>query len=194
MVKKSKSKEVELSIEKTLSNFYTVDNQTKKINEVIGKKLYKRAATIYWLNIVIFVILCIPTFLFFVSPLIIWLAGIKFEHKDFVEALKTAMIIGLPVTIVTALYGGLIFWALMTKVRKFSQNNHRIFVYMGITSLLLCIDDHIVTEIKNGYLMDPNLTYNINLGKGEICQFKLIKKFKFEITFGWTSDKTRTKY
>ena len=65
---------------------------------------------------------------------------------------------------------------------------------MGITSLLLCIDDHIVTEIKNGYLMDPNLTYNINLGKGEICQFKLIKKFKFEITFGWTIDKTRTKY
>ncbi|MCF0124542.1 MAG: hypothetical protein HUJ68_02090 [Clostridia bacterium] len=71
----------------------------------------------------------------------------------------------------------------MTRVRQFSQSNHRIYIYMGVTDVLLCIDDKIVLSIHSGYLMDPNLTYYIKLGNHQICRFTLIKKFKFEIDF-----------
>ena len=172
---------------------YLVDEKTKALTEAIGKKLYKTSAAIYWTNIVVFVLLCIGTFLFAVSPLLYWIFGGKGGEAQ-AKFFKTVVAIGIPFTVVTALYGGLVFWVLMTRVRQFYQNNHRVFVYMGVTTTIVCIDDKIMTYIKNGYLMDPNVTCFFKIDKDEICRFSMPGKYKFSIDFNWYSQKSYERF
>ena len=174
-------------------SFYLVDEKTKAVNKAIGKKLYKRAAAIYWSNVVFFVLLCIGAFIFVVAPLFLWLFGYKVNESN-TNWYKLIVTIGLPWTVVTALYGGLVFWVLMTKVRQFSEANHRIFIYMGVLVTIVCVDDKIITYIKNGYMMDPTCTCYFKLGKNEICRFRQKAKYDFKIDFNWYTSKTYERF
>lgn len=178
---------------KVSGSLYLVDEKTKAINQAIGKKLYKRAATIYWCNMVGFILLCIGEFAFAVAPLLLWLFGYKVAQEG-TNYYKLIVLIGIPWTIVTALYGGLVFWVLMTRVRQFSESNHNVFVYMGVLVTIVCVDDKIMTYIRNGYLMDPSVTCYFKLGKDEICRFQQIKKYSFQIDFNWFTSKTYERF
>ena len=160
---------------KVSESLYLVDEKTKAINKAIGKQLYKRSAIIYWTNMAIFVLLCIGEFLFVVAPLLLWLFGYQ-PKANGTNYYKVIVAIGIPWTIVAALYGGLVFWVLMTRVRQFSESNHNIFVYMGVLITIICVDDKIMTYIKNGYLMDPSCTCYFKKGEDEICSIKNIWK------------------
>ena len=194
--KQPKHKQVEDSLHKSKKqNLYcVVDQNTKELNDDLKKKLYKNANTIYWTNVAVFVVLCISVALFCLAPLIFWLVGLHDDNERLKNAYKTLVAYGVPCVCVTALYGGLVFWLLLPRIRIFEQNGHKVFIYMGVTTTILSIDNKIVTYVKCGYLMDPTATAYIRLPKGEICKYEQTKKFGFHIDFNWHNVNKHEKY
>ena len=166
------------------------NQEINSINELIGKKLARRSYTIYWFNLIIFIILCASCLLFFISPIIIWMCGLQFGSTEYTNALKIALAVGLPTLLITGLYDGLVFWVFMVKCCHLEHEGHKIHLYLGVRIVVLCVDERIVAYCKYGYFTVPTATWCAELDDGEMIRFQLQGKNKYELDINWYSDST----
>ena len=76
--------------------------EVNSVNELIGKKLNRRAYTIYWINMVIFIILCAGVFMFLISPIVLWILGHGPGSTTFTDKFKKVTIFGICFVVVAA--------------------------------------------------------------------------------------------
>ena len=166
------------------------NQEINSLNELLGKKLARRSYTIYWFNLIIFIILCASCLLFFISPVIIWMCGLQFGTEPYTRAFKIALAVGLPTLLITALYDGLVFWVFMVKCCRLEHAGHKIHLYLGVRIVVLCVDERIVAYCKYGYFTVPTATWCAELDDGEMIRFQLQGKNKYELDINWYSDST----
>ena len=163
-------------------------NEITTVKELFDKKLKKRSDAIYWSNITIFVVMCLAVFIFIISPLIIWMFGYDFGGPQFYSHFKIALAIGIPVLLISVLYGILVFWELMIKYTNFTYKKHDIYLYMGVEVVVLAIDNKVIACCKDNYFSTPNTTWWVRLEQAEFIRFETIRKHKYELDFNWYTD------
>ena len=87
------------------------EHHTKSGDFYNNAKFRKSAKAIFITNITIFAFLCTIIFIIIFLPLVVWLysKNSSVDYNTFMEYLTTCVLVGGPVILVTALYGGLAF-------------------------------------------------------------------------------------
>ena len=169
-----KKKKTELKDETLKGNFYS------------NKKFKKNAMTIFGINVAIFAILCTIVFVIVFLPLIMWLYSESgnITFNDFLSYLTVCVLVGGPVIVVTALYGGLLFWILLVRFVHFEHQGHKIDIYLGVKKIAFAVDGKMVGYAQHGVYSVPHVVWITEVDK---CGIKLevFKKndYKLEINY-----------
>ena len=183
-------------LEQLKKDFAVIDKkgEVNSLNELIGKKLNKRAYVIYWLNMAAFVFLCFGVFLYIVSPAILWIAGQGPGSSEFNDKFKTITIIGVCFIVAAALYGGLVFWVLLVKCIHITHDGHKIHLYLGARIIILCVDDRIVAYCKYGWFTVPPASWCADLGNDQMLHFAVKKKNEYDLDINWYTESSYERY
>ena len=194
---KTTTKEMEKLNLNELKKEFAINDKNGEINtlnDLIGKKLNRRAYTIYWVNMAVAIILCLASLLFILSPILIWIYGHSFGSSEYIHALKIALIVGLPTLVITALYLGLVFWVLMVKCAHLEHDGHKIHLYLGVRSIVLCVDERIIAYCKYGWFTVPTASWCAELDDTQMIRFQLQVKNKYQLDINWYSESTYERY
>ena len=144
-----------------------------------AKYLRKRAITILVINIIIFVLLCVVVFGVIIAPIIGWIYGLN-NTQTWQQYIIDVMWIGVPALVVTALYGGLLFWVLLVKFVHFEHKGHRVDLDLGVKSIVLCVDEKVIAYVSHGFYSCPSAVWHTKIGD-EHLKFEIFKKNSYKI-------------
>lgn len=180
-----------------LKKDFAVNDKKEKItslNDLLGKKLNKRAYVIYWLNMITFIILCLGVFLFIISPAILWIIGHGPGTETFSHKFKIITVIGLVFVVAAALYGGLVFWVLQVKCIHLNHDEHKIHLYLGARIIILCVDERIVAYCKYGWFTVPPASWCARLDDDQMIRFQVTKKNEYTLDINWYTESSYERY
>ena len=177
---------MENKINKTDDKELGFEKETKSGSFYNNKKFRRTSLTIFIINIVIFAILCAMVFVIIFLPILMWLYSKNdtITYDDFWTYLTTCVLVGGPVIVVTALYGGLLFWVLLIRCVHFEHEGHTIDIYLGAKTIAFAVDNKLVGYAQHGIYYVPHVVWYTKIEETGI-KFEVFKKndYKLELNF-----------
>mgnify|MGYP004445891157 CR=1 FL=1 len=173
-------------IKKETKKSFSFEDVTKNGDFYHNKEFRKRASTIFVLNIVIFAILCTCIFVVIFLPILMWLYSKNdtITYDTFMEYLTTCVLVGGPIIVATALYGGLLFWVLLVRVIHFEHEGHKIDIYLGVKSIAFAVDGKLIGYAQHGIYAVPHVVWYTKINNSGI-RLEVFKKNDYRLDINW---------